>query len=541
MSALLGSFTFSGRFSGQNGQYQGGVADLLMGLPTRYQQDSNTVFNVFQNLYSVYAQDDWKIHPRLTLNLGVRYEFATPPRERDLHWANFDPVARSFIEARDRSLFSESLIRPDRNNFAPRAGFAWSPVARTVLRGAYGVFYNHTSRMGREGLLGFNLPFMVLADTPVPSGSGTLKAPQAPFRLQDGIPAGFVDIKRVNQATAARKAQDPNQRTTYIQQWNFGVQRELAGDLVLDAAYVGNRGTKLAAFRNLNQLAVSFNPATGAPVAGPRPLADAGLNGNIQLLENRGISNYHSLQTRLEKRFSQGLSALVSYTWGKALTNSVDHLSTSALVNGVDVGVYKEPQNPLDRRSEYGLAEFDVAHRLVASALWELPFGNRRSGVGWLLEGWQLSPIVTVQTGLGLTVTQAELLNLGDERRSRPNRLRNGSLPSDQRTADRYLDASAFSILTIAPGTAGFVPNVAFGNSGVGILRGPGSWNVDFSLTKDFRLSENHAVQFRAEVFNALNRANFGVPGVQLGSGFGQITQTSTEARIVQFAIKYRF
>jgi outer membrane receptor protein involved in Fe transport len=380
VSALLGSFTFSGRFSGQNGQYQGGVADLLMGLPTRYQQDSNTVFNLFQNLYSAYAQDDWKVSPKLTLNLGLRYEFATPPRERDLQWANFDPTSRKFAEARSGSLFEESLLHPDLNNFAPRIGFAWSPLARTVLRGAYGIFYNHTNRMGREGLLGFNLPFMVLADSPVPSGTGTLKSAQTPFRLQDGVPAGFVDLTRVNPATVARKAQDPNQRTTYIQQWNLGVQRELSANLLLDLAYVGNRGTKLAAFRNLNQLSVSFNPTTGAPIPGLRPLADAGLSGNIQMLENLGVSNYHSFQSRLEKRFSRGLSALVSYTWGKALTNAPDHLSTSALVNGVDVGVYKEPQNPQDRRSEYGLAEFDVAHRFVASAVWQLPYRDGSSG-----------------------------------------------------------------------------------------------------------------------------------------------------------------
>jgi hypothetical protein len=398
--------------------------------------------------------------------------------------------------------------------------------------------------MGREGLLGFNLPFMVLADSPVPSGTGTLKSAQTPFRLQDGVPAGFVDLTRVNPATVARKAQDPNQRTTYIQQWNLGVQRELSANLLLDLAYVGNRGTKLAAFRNLNQLSVSFNPTTGAPVPGLRPLADAGLSGNIQMLENLGVSNYHSFQSRLEKRFSRGLSALVSYTWGKALTNAPDHLSTSALVNGVDVGVYKEPQNPQDRRSEYGLAEFDVAHRFVASAVWQLPYRDGSSGGRGrklLFEGWELCPIITLQTGLGLTITQAELLNLGDERRSRPNRLRDGSLPSNERTVDRYLDAGAFSILTTTPGTAGFVPNQAFGNSGAGILRGPGLWNLDLNLSKVFQLSERHSMQFRAEAFNALNRANFGVPGVQLGSGFGQITLTSTEARIIQFAMKYRF
>jgi hypothetical protein len=547
VSTLLGAFTFSGRFTGQNGQYQGGIADLLLGFPTRYQQDSNTVFNQWQKMYFFYVQDDWKLRPNLTLNLGVRYEFATPPRERDNQWANFDPVSNSYVFARDGGLFERSLIHPDYNNFAPRVGFAYSPLSRTVIRGGYGVFYNHTNRQGREGLLGFNLPFIVQGDANI-AGSNTLKSTNAIFRLQDGIPAGFVDITRVNAATVSRKAQDPDQRTTYVQQWNFGIQQEIVSDLLFEVSYVGNRGNKLAAFRNLNQRAVSFNPSTGAPIAGPRPLASFGLDGDIQYLENMGVSNYHSLQARLEKRFSAGLSALVSYTWGKALTNSVDHLSTSGAGNGVDVGVFREPQDGHNRRLEYGLAEFDVKQRFVASAVWQLPYGRGRqfgSGAGraadMILGGWEFSPIITVQGGLGLTITQAQLLNLGGERRNRPNRIANGTLPSGQRDVDRWFDTSAFVILNPTPGQTGFVPNQAFGNSGPGILRGPELLNFDFNLNKTFPITERHNLQFRAEFFNAFNRANFGVPGVNAAAGFGQIVNTATEARIIQFALKYRF
>jgi hypothetical protein len=546
VSTLLGAFTFSGRFSSQNGQYQGAVADLLMGFPTRYQQDSNTVFNQWQKLFFFYAQDDWKVSRSLTLNYGLRYEFATPARERDNLWANFDFSTNSIVLAKNGSFRERALVNPDWNNFAPRFGFSWSLTAKTVLRGAYGVFYNHSNRMGREGLLGFNLPFIVQGDANI-GGANNLKATDAQMRLQTGIPAGFVDIRRVNQATTARKAQDTGQRTTYVQQWNFGIQRELITDLLFEVSYVGNRGLKLAAFRNLNQQSVVFS-AAGAPSAGPRPLVGFGLNGDIQFLENLGVSNYHSLQTRLEKRFSGGLSLLSSYTWGKALTNSVDHLSTSGQGNGTDVGVFREPQNPLNRRAEYGLAEFDVKQRFVTSAVWQLPYGKGRkfgSGVGrgadTLLGGWEIAPILTLQTGLGLTVTQAQLLNLGGERRSRPNRLGNGALPESQRTIDNYLDRSAFSILQVNPALAGFVPNQAFGNSGVGITRGPGMFNLDFNLSKTFSVTERQTLQFRAEFFNAFNRANFSVPGVNLEGSFGQITQTSTEARIIQFALKYRF
>jgi hypothetical protein len=547
VSTLLGAFTYSGRFTGQNGQYQGGIADLLLGFPTRYQQDSNTVFNQSQKMYFLFAQDDWQVNSKLTLNVGLRYEFATPPVERDNQWANYDPATHSFIEARDGGLYERALIRPDYDNFAPRFGFAYALSQGTVVRGAYGVFFNHTNRQGREGLLGFNLPFIVQADSNI-GGSNTLKATNAIFRLQDGIPPGFVDITKINPATTSRKAQDPDQRTTYVQQWNFGIQRELVANLLLDVAYVGNKGTKLAAFRNLNQQPVSFNATTGAPIAGARPLAGFGLNGDIQLLENLGISNYHSLQARLEKRFSNGLSALVSYTWGKALTNAVDHLSTSGAGNGVDVGVFREPQNPLDRKSEYGLSEFDVKQRFVASAVWQLPFGQGRpignnvsSIVNHIVGGWEFSPIITLQQGLGLTINQAGLLNLGGERRSRPNRVGDGNLPSGQQTAERFIDTNAFVILQTNPALAGFVPNQAFGNSGVGVVRGPNLINIDFNLNKNFQITERNSLQFRAEFFNAFNRANFGVPGITMGAGFGEVVNTATEARIIQFGLKYRF
>jgi hypothetical protein len=547
VSALLGRFNFTGRFTGQNGEWQGAIADLLLGFPTRYRQDSNTVFNLWQKIYSVYAQDDWKLTPKLTLNYGLRWEFATPPRDRNLFTSNLDPNINQFISAEHGSLFKESLIRPDYTDFAPRFGFAYKAFKNVVFRGAYGIFYNHTNRQGREGLLGFNPPFIVLGNANI-SGSGTLKADDALFRLQDGIPAGFVDISKVDLTGVSRKAQPIDQRSSYTQQYNFNVQWEFARNWLFDVGYIGNLGRKLAAFRNLNQRAVSFDPTTGAPVVGARPLADSGLNGNIQFLENGGVSNYNSLQAKLEKRFSNGLSALVSYTYGKALTDAVDHLATSGAGNGVDVGVFREPQNGFDRASEYGLAEFDVAHRLVASAVWEVPYGRgRHFGSGssrpldLILGGWELSPIITAQTGLGLTVNQPGLLNLGGERRSRPNRIGDGELPSSQRTVDRYFDTSAFVILQTDPSRPGFVPNQAFGNSGIGVIRGPKLINVDFNLAKNFDITERHKLQFRAEFFNAFNRANFGVPGVTASAGFGQITNTATDARIIQFALKYRF
>jgi hypothetical protein len=547
VSAMPGRFGLSGRFTGGNGIYQNAFADLLLGLPTRYQQDSNTVFNIWQKIFAFYAQDDWKVNSKLTLNVGLRYEFAIPPRERNNQWANFDAATQQFVLAKSGDFYSESLIHPDMNDFAPRVGFAYSVTSKTVIRSAYGIFYNHSNRQGREGLLGFNLPFIILGDLNI-TGSGNLLASQANFQLQDGVPAGIVDINKVNLTTVGRKAQDPFQRSPYVQQWNFSIQRELIKDTVLDVAYVGNKGTKLPAFSKQNKVSVGFNQTTGAPVTGPRPLAAVGLNGDIQVERDMANSNYNALQARLEKRFSAGLSFLTSYTWGKALTNAPDHLSTSGVGNGVDVGVYKEPQNPYDRRHEYGPAEFDVQQRFVASAVWQLPYGhNRKFGastskpVDYALGGWEFSPILTAQTGLALTINQPELLSLGGERRSRPNRIGDGALPDSQRTVDQWFNTSAFLTLQTDPTKLGFVPFQAYGNSGIGILRGPGLVDFDFNLNKTFAITERASAQLRAEFFNAFNHPNFNVPGITLGAGFGQIVSTSTEARIIQFALKLKF
>jgi hypothetical protein len=540
VSSLLGQFNFSGRFTGGNGTWPNAVADLLLGFPSQYQQDSNTVFNIYQHMYFLFLQDNWNVNRRLTLNLGLRYEFATPPREQDFKWANFDRTTGTFITAKSGDLFQEALIHPDRNDFAPRIGFSYSVAPKTVVRGGYGIFYNHANRLGREGLLGFNPPYIILANSQI-SGGGNLKSTDALFRLQDGVPAGFVDISRVNLSTVARKAQDPFQRSPYVQQYNFGIQREIAQDLVMEVSYVGNHGLKLPSFRNLNPNTWAFNPQ-GIVAVGPRELAPLGFQGDIQILENLGRSNYNSLQLKLEKRFSKGSTLLASYSYGKALTDSVDHLSTSGVGNGVDVGEFKEPQDPHNRRMEYGPSEFDITHRFVLSGVWQLPFGMGHTiGNNWsrslngVLGGWEFSPILTVQGGLPLTINQTQAINIGGERRFRPDRIANGTLPADQRTVDRWFNTSAFVPLTAT------TPNEIFGNSGVGILRGPRLASFDFNLAKDFRFRERLGMQFRLETFNVFNHTNLGLPGVTLGGGFGQIVSTATDARIIQAGLKVKF
>jgi hypothetical protein len=531
LNATIGRMNFENRFTNR------AVGDLLLGLPSQLALTSYTVMDQGQKMQFYFVQDDYRLSKTLTANVGLRYEYATPPVEKNNQFANFDPATGTMIFAKDGSIFDRALIHPDRNNFAPRIGFAYAPGHKTVVRGGYGIFYTHTVRQGREGLLGFNPPYLIdnLLQTGVSGAAAVASA--APFRLVDGYPSGLLEPGAIA-PTVGRRAQDPNQRTPYVQQYNIGVQHELRPDLLLDIAFVGNKGTKLNGFRNLNQRAVITNP-DGSQSAGPRPYPNFG---DIQWMENRVSSTYKSLQTRLEKRFSKSMSGLISYTWGEALTGAPDHISTSGGGPGFDTGVFREPQDGNNLRAEYGPAEFDVTHRFVASYIWELPFGNgRRFGREWsgpvdfLLGGWQVSGITTAQSGLALTATLAgaSVLNLGGERRARPMLVGNPVLPESERTLTRYFNTDAFAAFSPAP--------QAFGNAGIGIMRGPGYVNFDVTLAKNFRLGENRSVQFRTELFNALNHPNFGPPNLQReSSGFGQIL-TAGNGRIVQLGLKFYF
>jgi hypothetical protein len=386
-------------------------------------------------------------------------------------------------------------------------------------------------------MLGFNPPFLVDNLILTNAFGPTAVASAAVFRLRDGYPQGLL-TPNATSPFLLRRGQDPNQRSPYIQQFNFGIQRELTRNLLLDIAYVGNKGTKLPGFRNLNTPAVVTNP-NGTQAAGLRPYPALG---DIQWMENRALSNYNALQVALEKRFSAGLSATASYTWGKALTDSPDHLSTSAPAPGLDTGVYRVPQNANNLRAERGPAEFDVNRRFVATYVYELPWGHDRLwGRSWspavnrILGGWQLSGIHVIQSGLPLTPVLAgsTALNLGSERVARPNLVGDPNLPTSQRTVDHWFNTAAFALPGPAP--------QAFGNTGVGIMRGPRFSNFDFSVAKHINFDENRFVQFRAEFFNAFNHANFNQPDIRAdASTFGRILSAGN-ARIIQFGLKIFF
>jgi hypothetical protein len=531
LSATIGAMSFANRFTGRS------IGDLLLGLPTALVLTWFALINQSQRMHFGFLQDDYQVSRRLKVNLGIRYEYSTPPTERTNRLANFDPATGVMLFAKDGGTFERSLVHTDRNNWAPRVGFSYSPRSRWLIRGAYGVFYSHTVRQGREGLLSFNPPFVVDNLILTNVFSPTAVASAAPFRLRDGYPEGLLDPNRVL-GFAYRRGQDSFQRSPYVQQFNFGIQRELTSNLLIDAAYVGNKGTKLPGFRNLNAPSVIVN-ANGSHSLGPRPYPAFN---DIQWMENRVPSNYHSLQLGLEKRFSSGLSALGSYTWAKALTEAADHLSTSPVGPGVDIGVFSVPQDSNNLRAERGPAEFDVRHRLVLSYVYELPWGrNRRWGGSWnkaadiFFGDWQVSGIHVVQSGQPLTAIQggSTVLNLGADRVARPNLVGNPELPSSQRTVERWFNTDAFTPLSPAP--------QAFGSAGVGIMRAPGVASFDFSLAKTIEIDESRRMQFRTELFNAFNHPILGPPDIRReASTFGRIL-SSSHGRIIQFGLKAYF
>jgi len=308
--------------------------------------------------------------------------------------------------------------------------------------------------------------------------------------------------------------------TPNVQQWNVTVERQVVAALVLRAAYVGSHGNRL----NLN---INENVATPGPgpVAPRQPYPSYGV---ISAWEPRGFSNYDGLQLSAEKRYNAGISFLAAYTWSKSLDEGAGGNSSTG-ESRINI------QNPDDVRADYGISNFDYRQRLTLSFIYEPPFGHGRrylSNANRFADafagGWQMTSIVTAQSGAPFSVSLASpTANTGTF--TRPDRICNGNLPSGQQTIHEWYDVNCF----VNP------PLYTFGNTGRNVLIGPGLFTWDLGTDKDFRLNEKVRLQFRAEFFNVLNRANFGLPSGSIGSASaGTITSVVTSARQIQFALR---
>ncbi len=510
--AMRGEMNFNGQFTGN------GFGDFLLG----YVQGAQTsVFGeVDQRLWMVsgFVQDDFKVSQRLTLNLGLRYDFATWPYEARNRMANLDLRTGQQIFAKDGSLESRTLIKTDKNNFAPRIGLAWSLNDKTVIRAGYGRFYQLFERYGSEDQLALNPPFLLNAQETTSSRTAPI------FFLKDGFPAKYRDPANIDLRRIRLRTVNPDSVMPETDQWNFGVQRLLPGQMVLTLDYVGTKGTHLSIIRNPN-----FLP--GRPTTNFQNRLFPNL-GDVQTRENAANSNYNALNATLEKRFSRGLSFRTAYTYSKAID-----VAGQPLNSGGSASV----QNPLNFLELRGLSDYDYRHRFVTAVVYELPFGKGKEfftagPAAWILGGWRASGIFTTRSGRPFSVTAGENgVLVGSSATPQANRISDGRL--DTENIDRWFDAAAFAV----PRTPDGLPT--FGNAGRGILIGPGLTNLDFSLSRNFQITEGIRTEFRWETFNLANSPQFGLPASNISSpgNVGRITTLAGDPRVMQFALKLVF
>ncbi|MEP7366463.1 MAG: TonB-dependent receptor, partial [Acidobacteriota bacterium] len=503
-----------------------GMASFLLGTASVIEQDFLLVSaGIRSTEYGAYLQDDWRVTNRLTFNLGLRYEYDTPFSEVADRWANFD-MATGKMRIAGFNSDSNVGVQPDRNNVAPRFGFAYQAKSRTVVRGGYGIYYNTQGHGGVAIRLQRQLPFGPINAESINQFSSNPRVVSDGFR-----PIPPLDFKTVaNNPEGSFLSMPENFKSGYTQQFNLQVQQQLPWwEVVVKAGYVGNLGRQLHNTFNANQPV----PGPGGP-APRRPLNLLAPNVvNVTRAETDGISNYHALQMTAEKRFSQGLGFLTAYTW----SHSIDNVALD-FGGGADGTV---PQDIRNRHSaERGTSPHDIQQRLVHSMNYTLPVGKGRkwdlhSGIGNTIAGdWQVNAIFVAQTGMAFSsVLATSVSNAGA---SRPDYLLNGAIDSPD-------PSHWFNTSFNAPGAAwGNPAQFTFGNSGRNVLRGPGRVNLDFSLFKTFLLTEAFRLQFRAESFNIMNTPQFDIPNASIGSpSAGIITNTLGNPRQLQFALRLSF
>jgi hypothetical protein len=498
---------FDGRWTGN------AFADFLLGLPSQTSRDlkATDIRYYTINCYNAFFQDDFKVSNRLTLNMGLRYEFNSPIVEKYNRFGMFNIETQQYQVANENA---RTQYRPDKNNFGPRLGFALRPGASSasVIRGGYGIFYDLAA-------IGNNLE---------PAG----KAP--PFRIPEIYDASPTDptaltlsnpfpfVEQGASAIYSAPSIDPGFRDAYVQQWNLGYQREFARNMVFEIAYIGSKGTRLVTSRDFNQ---AF-PGTTGTVQSRRPYPQYG---SINVIQSTANSTYHGLQSRLERRFSGGLSFLASYTFGHAIDDA------SGLGGG---GASSLNQDSRNLKADRGNSDYDARHRFVISYIYELPYGHGKrfgktipAAVNAILGGWQLSGITSFQSGRPINIRLGSDNSRTGANRDRPNVTGIEPVIQDRTAKTVYLNKAAFA--TPPAGT--------FGNAPRGYFNGPGTNNFDFTLGKNFR-TEKIGFQFRAELFNAFNHPYLNQPTATFTSpAFGTITSTWRDNRQVQFGLKITY
>ena len=535
-------------------------ADFLFGTTTSYQLANYFVVHLRQTIESAYAQDDWKILPNLTLNLGLRWEYGSPYSEENNYISNFDPVSQTVLTATPGAVagngitpvshggvYGKTLMNPDWNDFAPRVGFAYAIKPATSIRGGFGMGYVHYTRAGSGNILAINAPQAQFAavtqikpsltnhcSTPLPAqiipiGSTT---PSCYATADQGYPSGLVTS--FNPATDNITWVPKDTRSSYVESYFLSLQQQLAKNTLLDLAYVGNRGLKLQGFLNGNQK----NPINGFA----RPYAK--WPSDITLALNGFWSNYNALQVRYEQRFVAGLTLLNSFTWSHALDNASASLE----------GNTPSPQDGNNLRADYAQSDYNLPIANVTSLVYELPFGSGRQFLSSangltnaLVGGWQLSGVVTAQAGtpFNLTYTPNGAQQVSPQISATyrgANEYRPNFVPGHKVTQGRssraantgyvnYINYSAFVLPPIKDGAGNVLS--PFGNATRNPGRNPAFYETDIAANKRFNTPlESMKIEFRTEVYNLFNHTNLYLPGNISGSQGTTTTTASTGATV---------
>jgi hypothetical protein len=524
-----GSWGFSGVFT-QNPQARpnsgSSVADLLLGLPNTITIGSPSDANERARNYYGYFQDDFNLSPKLTLNIGVRYEITAPFYDANDRLANLvieggSPLNGQYMLAGDSRL-PRALQTTDRNNWAPRVGFAYRGPKNVVLRGGFGIFFAQDEGFGVSQRMTNNPPFVGFGGFNVTSDQLN---PSSTIPLSSALPArpAPIDPKTfvLNPLNTVQLRSWPTRNTIpYVQQWNLSLQKDVFKNTVFELNYVGNHGVKLYGAYEGNQPI----PGPGA-VNNRRPLRGILTSGSVLSVAPWVNSTYHGLSARLERRFAQGFNLLAVYTFGRALDTQTTIDLCDGCAGSSGSGAVTDARN---RSLNYGLGDHHTAHRFVLSGLWELPFAKRNIFLG----GWALSGITTLSTGIPTTATlNFDNANTGSS--NWPDRLRNPRI--DNPNVNRYFDTSAYA----------FPTPFTIGNGGRNTLLGPGIVSTDLSIQRNFALrfiNEVSRLEFRGEAYNLFNTPQLGQPNAVLGNpAFGTIGGTARANRQLQLGLRLLF
>jgi hypothetical protein len=482
--APRGAFGFDGTYTGS------ALADFMLGyVKTASINPAHTSTDLTGLWQAYYVNDDWKVTSRLNITFGLRYDYFgrfTQSDDKFVNIAQNGYIIGNLVDTK-ASPFGRKLVTNDGNNFGPRFGFAWRPPisGETVVRGGYGIYY--TPQIS-------NAIFAMAEGAQATAGASVIGnltgAPNIFFNdpFSSAVTAGALNFAVSN---------DPDMRDSYIQQWNFNIQRKLPGGIVLDSGYVGSKGTRLiVTFSDLNRPVQVVDPRTAglASLNARRP--NQNWQRSVTADKSVGNSIYHALQLKAERRMSSGITFLAAYTWAKSLSGPND--IGGQVGGGSFIG---SPQDIFNLVNEHGLSGFDLTHRAVGTVIYDIPFAHNMKGAArYILDGWQASSIATFQSGFPAPVDFG-VDTTGTGVGSRPDLVtgQTAILAGSERTWKRWFNTAAFAQTPY--GRFGTAPRT-------GAVRLPGITNFDFSINKHFRISELRSVEFRTEVFNLFNNYN---------------------------------